>query len=295
MSIYRAITGLTIIFVSSVTLATADDKGDKGIDTRFRIVKDQSYYHGSMGYKREQCKLDLYLPKKLSGFPVLIWLHGGGLRGGDKTGMVELTLACRLVPDGIAVAAVNYRLSPHVVYPTYLEDCATAVAWVAHHIAEHGGDRRKIFVGGFSAGGYLTAMLALNPKYLEDQGFSPRHVLGFIPISGQLDSHSTVRQERGIDHVPETLDESAPLFHIGPSAQPQLVIIGQNEDSHRMKTNQRYVTELKAAGNSNVGYLTIRNRTHATIMAHLGDQDDKVGAAMSEFIHIHSQRGAVNK
>ncbi len=217
-----------------------------------------------------------------------MWFHSGSLTGGKKTGGAAGPLGRRFVTEeGIAVVSVGYRLNPHVTYPTYIEDCAVAVAWVSRHIADYGGDPRKIFVGGFSAGGYLTAMLAVDQHYLTDQGMSSHNVRGFIPISGQLDIHSTVRQERGIQHVLEVLDEAAPLFHVKPSAPPQLVLIGEEESKHRMKMNRRYVTELKAAGDTDIQYVVVPKRNHSTIMAHVKVQDDLVATKMLKFIRSH--------
>jgi len=289
MSFHRVLLGLTIFFTGSLSLATTQEAQGRDVAFKLRIVKDQSYRpHGSTDDEQTQCQLDLYLPENTSGFPVLVWFHSGSLTGGKKTSGVAGTLGRRFVTqEGIAVVSVDYRLSPHVTYPTYIEDCAVAVAWVSRHIADYGGDPRKIFVGGFSAGGYLTAMLAADQKYLAEQALPPRSVRGFIPISGQLDVHSTVRLERGIHHVLKVLDEAAPLFHVRPSVPPQLVIIGEEESKHRMKMNRRYVTELKAAGDTDIQYVVVPKRNHDTIMWHLKEQDDLVATSMLAFVRSH--------
>src|SRR5262245_6421633 len=68
----------------------------------------------------ERHKLDLYLPEKADGpLPVIVWVHGGGWRQGDKRGGPALPFAAR----GFAVASINYRLSPHAPFPAQIEDC----------------------------------------------------------------------------------------------------------------------------------------------------------------------------
>jgi acetyl esterase/lipase len=73
-------------------------------------------------YARERCRLDLYYPKELKNFPTVVWFHGGGLTGGSKA------VPEALKNKGVAVVAVNYRLSPKAKSPAYIEDAAAAVA-----------------------------------------------------------------------------------------------------------------------------------------------------------------------
>lgn len=97
---------------------------------------------------------------------MIVWFHGGGITAGDKGSKDTTAVVTRMAQDGFLVASVNYRLSPKATYPAYLEDAAAAVAWVLKNAADHGGDPKKVFVAGHSAGGYLTTMLALDERYL---------------------------------------------------------------------------------------------------------------------------------
>ncbi|MEM7235406.1 MAG: alpha/beta hydrolase, partial [Planctomycetota bacterium] len=81
-------------------------------------------------YERERCKLDLYLPQSERGFPTLLWFHGGSIQAGDKAGRIAVDVATRFAESGVAVASVNYRLSPRAKFPAYLEDAAASLAWV---------------------------------------------------------------------------------------------------------------------------------------------------------------------
>ena len=85
-------------------------------------------------YIKNRCVLDIYYPSDLKNFSTIVWFHGGGLTGGEK----EIPGA--LKGKGFAVVGVNYRLSPKVKAPAYIEDAAAAVAWVFKNISNYGGD-----------------------------------------------------------------------------------------------------------------------------------------------------------
>ena len=104
------------------------------------------------------------------------------LRAGDKSG--AKFVGQRFASAGNVTVVVNHRLSPGVMHPAHIEDIAVAVAWVKGNIARHGGDPDKLFVVGHSAGAYLAALLALDPRYLAAHGLTPQDVRGFVPVSG---------------------------------------------------------------------------------------------------------------
>ncbi len=174
-------------------------------------------------YQKQQCRLDLYIPKDIKGFATIVWFHGGGITGGGR----ELPKA--LMDRGVAVIGVGYRLSPKVHAPAYIEDAAAAVAWAFKHIAEYGGDSRLIFLSGHSAGGYLTSMVTLDKSYLARYQIDANRIAGLIPFSGQAITHFTVRQELGIKDTQPIIDKYAPLYHVRADAPPMLLITGDRE------------------------------------------------------------------
>lgn len=195
--------------------------------TSYQTLSDLSYREASDGelddYMKERCKLDLYYPDHQPGFATIVWFHGGGIRAGNKFVPQELK------EKGYAVVAVNYRLSPQVECPAYIEDAAASVAWVFRHIAEYGGDPDLIFVSGHSAGGYLASMIGLDKHYLETFDIDANRIAGLIPYSGHAITHFTVRQERGIDGKQPILDEFAPLYHVRADAPPYVIVTGDRE------------------------------------------------------------------
>lgn len=187
------------------------------------------------GYRRNRCTLDLYYPANGKGFATVIWFHGGGLTAGGKH------IPPQLKNHGFAVAAVNYRLAPGAKTPKdapnagvgvtdCIEDAAAAVAWVFRNIASYGGNPKRIYLTGHSAGGYLTLMVGMAPKYLAPYGLSPADIAGLMPLSGHTITHFTARQERKIHILQPVVDELAPLYFVRtPNLPPILLITGDRE------------------------------------------------------------------
>ncbi len=174
-------------------------------------------------YINGRCVLDIYYPKGAKDFATIVWFHGGGITAGNKE------LPKELMNKGYAIVGVNYRLSPKVTAPAYIEDAAAAVAWTFEHIGNYGGSSKLIFVAGHSAGGYLGMMITLDKKYLAKYNIDANKIAGLIPFSGQAVTHFTVRKERGIKEIQPTIDEYAPLYFVRADAPPMLLITGDRE------------------------------------------------------------------
>ena len=125
---------------------------------------DIPYREKAEGYAQERCKLDVYYPTDQKDAPVVVWFHGGGIEGGSKH------IDSQLKNCGLVVVAVNYRLLPKANINDILDDAAAAVAWTYKNIAKYGGSKRKIFVAGHSAGGYLLDMIGLDKHWLAKYG-----------------------------------------------------------------------------------------------------------------------------
>ena len=181
-----------------------------------RIIKD-------LHYSERQDDTDLvriWLPEERA-FPVFIYFHGGGLeRGSLESASV---LAPYLAERGIATVSVNYRMYPNAAFPDFLCDGALAVRWVKDNMAEFG-EVSEIFLGGSSAGGYMSMMLCFDRSYLEAVGLSPLDVAGYVHDAGQPTTHFNVLRERGLDTRRVIVDSAAPMYFVGlePSYQPML-------------------------------------------------------------------------
>ena len=171
--------------------------------------------------------LDLYLPDE-DGFDLFLYFHGGGMEAGDKK--KEHMVFEHLAQHGIAAASINYRMYPDAKYPDFVEDAAASAAWVHAHIGEYGGNGR-IFLGGSSAGGYLSMMLCFDGRWLGAHGLAASDFAGFVHDAGQPTKHFNVLRELGIDTRRVIIDDTAPIYHIGETLDlpPMLFIIAEND------------------------------------------------------------------
>jgi acetyl esterase/lipase len=161
----------------------------KAAATRFAVqsLKDVAYVN-TPDADPIRHKLDLYLPKGEKDFPVVLFVHGGSWRHGDKSflGVYE-ALGTFLARQGIGAVVINYRLSPAVRHPEHIRDVARAFAWTHKNIAAYGGRPDRVFVCGHSAGGHLVALLATDPEWLKAEGLTSDAIRGVISLSGVFD------------------------------------------------------------------------------------------------------------
>jgi acetyl esterase/lipase len=112
-----------------------------------------------------QLMLNLFLPKDVKNPRLVVYIHGGGWRSGNRK---ECSIA-PIVNKGYAVASIDYRLSTEAVFPAQIYDCKGAIRWLRAHAKEYGYDASSIAVTGASAGGHLALLLGTsnNDKDLE--------------------------------------------------------------------------------------------------------------------------------
>ncbi len=267
----------SLLFVLTCLAHAADDRTQTNI--AYKIGDKLS------AYEKERCKLDLYLPAKREGFTTLVWFHGGGLTGGSKESEVMKRLGTSLAEEGIAVVVPNYRLSPKAKYPAYIDDACAAVAWTLKNIPQHGGDGKRVFVGGHSAGGYLTLLLGMDARHLAKVGVKHSSLAGLIPVSGQTMTHYTVREERGIGKFSVIADEAAPVrWAEAKGISPMLVLWADKDMPARAEENAFLVAVLKGAKNNRVTAKVIPDRDHGSVGNKIADKDDAARMAILDFM-----------
>jgi acetyl esterase/lipase len=257
------------------------------------VITDQPYKTGDhlTDYERLRCTLDLYRPAT-GDFPTVVWFYGGALTAGDKSNSGTVGIARALVRNGIGCAVVNYRLYPKAKFPAYLDDAAAATAWTFHHISKYGGDPSKIFVGGHSAGGYLSADIGFDPSYLKNYDISTDQIAGLLPVSPQVFTHFTIRRERGIANPEMTpvIDDAAPAYHIRADAPPTLILIGDHDWAGRLEECQYFVTMARIVHDRDIRLQVIPHRTHGSIADGLAQPNDPGMNAMLAFVQSHISR-----
>jgi dienelactone hydrolase len=271
---------LILLLLSFVATAAA-------IETK--VVKDIPYKDDVISqtpYEQERCKLDLTVPVGAKGFATYVWFYGGGLKNGAKDLRTEYCAEIResLAQAGVAVITPDYRLSPKVRYPAYVDDAAAAFAWTVKHIAEQGGDPHKVFIGGHSAGATLALLVGMDPNRLKPHGLTLGSVAGIAQVSAQVLTHYTIREERAQPRYAITCDEAAPAFYIRKALPPILTIYAQNDMLSRAEENMFFVTTLKAAGHAETYSLRVDDRDHGTVGHNIRNLDDPARLAILNFI-----------
>ncbi|MBW0170904.1 MAG: alpha/beta hydrolase [Hydrogenophaga sp.] len=178
------------------------------------VARDTHTVQRDLAYGSEpRQRADVYLPAvTASHAPIAVFFYGGSWSSGERGDyrFVGEALASR----GIVTVVADYRLSPEVRYPVFLQDSAQAVRWAAERAASFGASRERLFIVGHSAGAYNAAMLALDPRWLAGVKLSPQQLAGWVGLAGPYDFLPI-----GIPEVqvafewPKTPADSQPLFH----------------------------------------------------------------------------------
>lgn len=197
-------------------------------------------------------RLDVYRPRAVAAQearPVVIFFYGGSWRRGDKE-------SYRFVGEylsrlGFIAVVADYRLFPEVTFPGFVDDGAAVVGWAMREATRLGGDPRRIFAMGHSAGAHIAVLLALEPRYLAAQGLTPDRIAGVIGISGPYDTDlSSVRWLRAV-FPGEGVGEEARVMTKARSGAPRMLLANGGRDA---LVNPRHAvalaTRLRELGNS---------------------------------------------
>jgi arylformamidase len=130
--------------------------------------------------KNDRQTLDVYASAEGKNHPVVVWIHGGGWRAGDKKGVQKKPQA--FVDKGFVFISTNYRFVPQVTVKEMAGDIAKAIRWVHAHAKEYGGDPNSIFVMGHSAGAHLAALVCTDDRYLKAEGLPLSIIKGCVPV-----------------------------------------------------------------------------------------------------------------
>ena len=193
-------------------------------------------------------KLDILLPDAEGEYPIFVYIHGGGIVEGDKA---DVFFNETLTKRGVGLVSINYRMYPEAKYPEFVEDSAAAVAWVFKNIDKYC-KPRGIYVGGSSAGGYLSMMLCFDKRWLGAHGIAPTDVAGYLHDAGQPTKHFNVLKYAGVDPKRVIIDETAPLYHIGVDAEysRMLFVVSDNDMENRYEQTMLVLSTLKHYGHA---------------------------------------------
>ncbi|PWC39943.1 alpha/beta hydrolase, partial [Azospirillum sp. TSO35-2] len=191
-------------------------------------------------------RLDLYRPDHPApGAPTVVFFYGGNWESGDK-GQYRF-VAQALTSRGYTVAIPDYRLYPQVRYPDFLRDSAAAVAWVRRHGPDHGGPIGPVAVMGHSAGAYNALMLAVDRRWLAEQGLDPaRDLRAAIGLAGPYDFLPLQSEMlKDLFGPVERRPDSQPINHVsghGSGGTPPMLLATGTADDTVLPRNTRNLT-----------------------------------------------------
>ena len=276
-----------ILLVSTALLSIAQAE---------KIQRDIPYVEN--GHPRQM--LDIHAPDGAKNLPVVFWIHGGGWQTGDKS---EVGVKPReFMEKGFVFVSTNYRLMPDVDMGTLTRDVAMAFGWVSKHIAEHGGDPRRVLVGGHSAGAQLAALLCIDERYLQAEGVAFASLIGCVPVDGDtydvpaiIETAETRRRVHGqpqpanghrekFGNDAEKHRDFSAVTHVakGKGIPPFLLLhVASHPDTSAQAF--RLGTVLKEAGVS-VKTFGAKDTSHVKLNDDLGQPGDPATAALDAFI-----------
>lgn len=230
----------------------------------------------------ESTVMDIYLPEG-EVKSTFLYFHGGGLTGGDKAS--SKVFAEYLTARGIALATANYRMYPEAKYPDFVIDAANAASFIRGFMKRETGTE-KLFIGGSSAGGYLSMMLCFDKRYLTNSGVAPSSIAGYFHDAGQPTSHFNVLKERGCDSRRIIVDESAPIYFVGLEEKyPRMRFIVSDDDMKgRYEQTMMMLSTLEHFGYKNFDHRVMHGK-HCAYCSRTDECGDGVlGKMIYDFI-----------
>ncbi len=260
------------------------------------VHRDIPYAEPPEGVPADRLTLDVFTEEGAETRPVVVFFHGGGVDGGDKS--AALSKPARFVAEGYVFVSANRRYVRMAGPGDSVSDSVDALRWIKDHIAEHGGDPSRIFLMGHSAGAALAALLVTDESHLERRGMKPRDISAVsILDTGGIDKPRQKREapsapvvrlyaELGLDD--RTLKETSAISFIAPDRgiPPMILHCG---GARRICAD--FADRLRAIGVDAEDYDT-HGKSHAQINRDLGEPGDR---ATEEILSFFARHGGVER
>ena len=283
--------GIWLLLITVVIVCLWHKKSFSKDSDEYEVITDVTYAEIA-GFDKNLTSLDLYVPKKGNNLPVMVFIHGGAWKMGDKANHSKKPL--RFVREGYIFASINYRMSPDVTFPVYVQDVAKAIGWIYKNIASYRGDPKEIFLMGHSAGAHLAALVSTDEKYLKENGLNLDLLKGVILLDGAGYDIPKVKEvnERLYDRLykpafggdPVILKEASPLYHVekGKNIPPFFIIYAGTRELSKMESTW-LGDKLKNAG-VYVDLYHASDKNHGTLNRELGEDKDESTEKIMEFL-----------
>lgn len=244
---------------------------------------DDLYYMGTSPNERNikygdnmQQNLDIFLPEDSveSLAPVVIYVHGGGWVGGDKSEWGE-EMVKTFRELGYLSVSLNYRLVPSVVYPENLSDVINGIDWVYTHIEDYHGNPHDITLVGHSAGTQLVSSVVCNQKYIKEANFDCHdiHLVCLLDGGGYLAMQNVIYEDEDIYAIvnkalggnQDNWVDFGPANSISECEYIPPMVICHSDDGYRIRANREFIKKLNEYGFGSTEY-TLEGYTHFGIL-----------------------------
>lgn len=252
------------------------------------VTKNQFYTDA----KDKLQALDVHAPAEGEKHPVIVWIHGGGWKAGDKGSVQKKPKA--FVEKGFVLVSVNYRFVPVVTLKDMMSDLAQSVRWVRDHAAEHRGDPERIVIMGHSAGAHLAALLCTDDRYLKAAGVPMSCLKGCVPLDvSAYDIPKRLKDGGDTPAVNYTSvfgtteaeqREFSPAVYVArdKGIPPFLLLHVASRES--TKTQAHWLASKLQEAGVNARVVAAEGKTHGTISSDLGGPEDPPTLELWKFL-----------
>jgi acetyl esterase/lipase len=222
--------------------------------------------------RHSQQSIDLYLPYRYpsedvvsSANPLVIYVHGGGWRSGDKRNSIAEYYGTPFLSSGIAFASVNYRLAPAFHYPTQNNDVSCAIATIASQASQHYIDPTRVILFGDSAGALLISMYTLSTEP------RPITIRGVIDFYGTTDLvYQLARKQFGNKNAlnylgandPSLARRASPVYQPVPSGTPPFLFFHGDKDTVVTRKQAYTLYQHIKSVQSSSRFITVKSAGH---------------------------------
>ena len=233
--------------------------------------------------------LDVYAPRDAASAPVVVFAHGGAFVDGNKDRGVEIysNVGWYFARNGVVLVNIEYRLAPEFKYPAATDDVAAAVDWVRSNIEGFGGDPRRLFVMGHSAGACHTGLYAYDPRF---GATGAKRVAGLIVVSGRVRTEmlaanpNAKKVEAYVGSDASALEQASVVSHVTRESVPTMVAFGEWENPLIDLHCVELVHRLSQAQGRAPRVVRLPGYTHSAMIGHFNTAEERVGREILAFI-----------
>lgn len=226
--------------------------------------------------------LDLFPVPDQPDAPLFVFIHGGYWRA--LTTQDSVFMAQQLVSQGIAVASINYTLSPAASLAHIVAQCEQALAWLHHQAPQHGVRASRAVVAGSSAGGHLAAML-MTPDCLARHNIQPSWLKGGILVSGLFDL-APIQQtlpNAWLQLTNDDVQQLSPMQHL-PDASMDVHIVFAEKDTAEFKRQSTEFAEVCERNGNRVCVYEVANTNHFNIIIDWMKPDSQLSHSLRQLL-----------